>query len=120
MITNNNRTRGRTLVRLTLQGLVRRNLTEDLNLYAPNETITMMVSVLKNAISQKATCFECGAQGYFKRECPKLKNNNRGNQGADRRFMSTAFSSKIDITPTTLDHYYDVELADRRIIGLNT
>nr|GEV50913.1 hypothetical protein [Tanacetum cinerariifolium] len=28
---------------------------------------------------QKATCFECGAQGNFKREFPKLKNNNRGN-----------------------------------------
>ncbi|GJR62548.1 putative reverse transcriptase domain-containing protein, partial [Tanacetum coccineum] len=111
---------------------------------------------------QKATSFECGAQGHFKRECPKLKNNNHGNQGgngnapakvyaighvgtkpdsnvmtgmfllnnryasilfdtgADRSFMSTAFSSQIDITPTTLDHYYDVELADRRIIGLNT
>nr|GEW04762.1 hypothetical protein [Tanacetum cinerariifolium] len=27
--------------------------------------------------------------------------------GADRSFMSTAFSSQIDITPTTLDHYYD-------------
>ncbi|GJY88463.1 putative reverse transcriptase domain-containing protein [Tanacetum coccineum] len=40
--------------------------------------------------------------------------------GADRSFVSTAFSSQIDITPTTLDHYYDVELADRRIIGLNT
>ncbi|GJW57875.1 putative reverse transcriptase domain-containing protein [Tanacetum coccineum] len=40
--------------------------------------------------------------------------------GADRIFMSTVFSSQIDITPTTLDHYYDVELADRRIIGLNT
>nr|GEV04909.1 hypothetical protein [Tanacetum cinerariifolium] len=40
--------------------------------------------------------------------------------GADRSFMSTAFSSQIDITPTTLDHYYDVELADGRIIGLNT
>ncbi|GKA28861.1 putative reverse transcriptase domain-containing protein [Tanacetum coccineum] len=26
-------------------------------------------------------CYECGAQGNFKRECPKLKNNNRGNQG---------------------------------------
>ncbi|GKA51961.1 putative reverse transcriptase domain-containing protein [Tanacetum coccineum] len=102
-------------------------------------------------------------QGHFKRECPKLKNNNNhGNQvgggnasakvyavghagtnpdsnvvtgtfllnnryasilfdtGADRSFVSTAFSSQIDITPTALDHYYDVELADERIIGLNT
>ncbi|GJS85599.1 putative reverse transcriptase domain-containing protein [Tanacetum coccineum] len=101
--------------------------------------------------------------GHFKRECPKLKNNNnRGNQvgntnapakvyavghagtnpdsnvvmgmfllnnhdasilfdtSADRSFVSTAFSSQIDITPTTLDYYYDVELADRRIIRLNT
>ncbi|GJZ24349.1 putative reverse transcriptase domain-containing protein [Tanacetum coccineum] len=40
--------------------------------------------------------------------------------GADRSFVSTAFSSQIDITPTALDHYYDVELADRRIIRLNT
>ncbi|GJX71851.1 putative reverse transcriptase domain-containing protein [Tanacetum coccineum] len=40
--------------------------------------------------------------------------------GADRSFVSTAFSSQIDITLSTLDHYYDVELADGRIIGLNT
>ncbi|GKE06417.1 putative reverse transcriptase domain-containing protein, partial [Tanacetum coccineum] len=40
--------------------------------------------------------------------------------GSDRSFVTTAFSSQIDITPSTLDHYYDVELADRRIIGLNT
>ncbi|GJX84420.1 putative reverse transcriptase domain-containing protein [Tanacetum coccineum] len=40
--------------------------------------------------------------------------------GADRSFVSTTFSSLIDITPTTLDHYYDVELADRKIIGINT
>ncbi|GJR00873.1 putative reverse transcriptase domain-containing protein [Tanacetum coccineum] len=39
---------------------------------------------------------------------------------ADRSFVSTAFSSQIDITPSILDHYYDVELADGRIIGLNT
>ncbi|GJX37581.1 putative reverse transcriptase domain-containing protein [Tanacetum coccineum] len=40
--------------------------------------------------------------------------------GADRSFVSTTFSSVIDITPTTLDHYYDVELADGKIIGINT
>nr|GEY15068.1 reverse transcriptase domain-containing protein [Tanacetum cinerariifolium] len=110
---------------------------------------------------QKATCFEYGDQGHLKRECPKLKNNNRGNQGgnynaptkvcvvgnagtnldcnvitgtfllnnhyatilfdtgADRSFVPTVFSSHIDITPTNLDHYYDVELADGRIVGLN-
>ncbi|GKA67073.1 putative reverse transcriptase domain-containing protein, partial [Tanacetum coccineum] len=106
-------------------------------------------------------CFECGDQGHFKRNCPRLRNNDRGNQagndrapakvyvvgnaganpdnvvagtfllnnryayilfdtGADRSFVSTSFSSQIDITPSTLDHYYDVELADGRIIGLNT
>ncbi|GKE11666.1 hypothetical protein Tco_1415217, partial [Tanacetum coccineum] len=38
--------------------------------------------------------------------------------GADMSFVSTAFSSLIDIIPTTLDHGYDVELADDRITGL--
>ncbi|GKF08684.1 putative reverse transcriptase domain-containing protein, partial [Tanacetum coccineum] len=108
------------------------------------------------------TCFECGAQGYFKRDCPKLKNNNRRNQagnreatkrayavgnagkysdanvvtgtfllnnryasiwfdnGTNRSFVSTTFSSLIDIVPTALDHDYDVELADGKIIRVNT
>ncbi|GJS68015.1 putative reverse transcriptase domain-containing protein [Tanacetum coccineum] len=39
--------------------------------------------------------------------------------GADRSLVSTTFSSQIGITPTTLDHYYDVELPDGGIIGLN-
>ncbi|GKB28896.1 putative reverse transcriptase domain-containing protein [Tanacetum coccineum] len=39
--------------------------------------------------------------------------------GADRSFVSTTFSPQIDITPTALDHYYDVELADGRIIGFD-
>ncbi|GKG17712.1 putative reverse transcriptase domain-containing protein, partial [Tanacetum coccineum] len=40
--------------------------------------------------------------------------------GADRSFVSTmfAFSSLIDIVPTTIDHDYDVELADGKTIGV--
>ncbi|GJR94514.1 reverse transcriptase domain-containing protein [Tanacetum coccineum] len=40
--------------------------------------------------------------------------------GADRSFVFTAFSSLIDIIPTALNHDYDVELADRKIIRVNT
>nr|GFB54286.1 putative reverse transcriptase domain-containing protein [Tanacetum cinerariifolium] len=40
--------------------------------------------------------------------------------GADRSFVSTTFCTQINITPSTLDHCYDVEIADERIIGLNT
>ncbi|GJR78328.1 putative reverse transcriptase domain-containing protein [Tanacetum coccineum] len=32
---------------------------------------------------QKPTCYECEAERHFKREYPKLKNNNRGNQGGN-------------------------------------
>ncbi|GJW60342.1 putative reverse transcriptase domain-containing protein [Tanacetum coccineum] len=28
-------------------------------------------------------CYECGAQGHFKKNCPKLKNNDRGNQAGN-------------------------------------
>nr|GEX28348.1 hypothetical protein [Tanacetum cinerariifolium] len=74
------------------------NRTEDLNLCAPNETITMMESVhpkcapkctnckkvghltkdcwhLINANNQRTiTCYECGNQGHYKSDCSVLKN----------------------------------------------
>ncbi|GKE02550.1 putative reverse transcriptase domain-containing protein [Tanacetum coccineum] len=40
--------------------------------------------------------------------------------GADRSFISTAFSSLIDIAPTPLENSYDVELADGKIVGIET
>ncbi|GJU15922.1 putative reverse transcriptase domain-containing protein [Tanacetum coccineum] len=40
--------------------------------------------------------------------------------GADRSFVSSTFSASIRITPTTLENYYDIELADGKIIGVNT
>ncbi|GJW04156.1 putative reverse transcriptase domain-containing protein [Tanacetum coccineum] len=114
------------------------------------------------SIQRVVPCFECGVQGHYKKDCPKLKNKNHRNQagnggatsrayavgnaaknpdsnvvtgtfllnnryasilfdtGADRSFVSTTFSSLIDIVPTTLDHDYDVEQADTKIIGVNT
>nr|GEY45065.1 hypothetical protein [Tanacetum cinerariifolium] len=42
------------------------------------------------------------------------------NTGANRSFISTAFSSLIDIVPTPLGKSYDVELADGKIVGVET
>ncbi|GJV06507.1 putative reverse transcriptase domain-containing protein [Tanacetum coccineum] len=77
-------------------------------------------------------CFKCGAQGHFKKDCLKLKNNNnRGNQVGNAKSQAKVYAvgkprqqcrhgSRIVITPTALDHDYNVELADGRIVGLNT
>ncbi|GJS05365.1 putative reverse transcriptase domain-containing protein [Tanacetum coccineum] len=40
--------------------------------------------------------------------------------GADRSFVSNTFSALINITPILLESHYDVELADGKIIGVNT
>nr|GFC32347.1 hypothetical protein [Tanacetum cinerariifolium] len=82
-----------------------------------------------NGAGQKVTYYEFGAQGHFKMYCPKLKNNNNNNCGnqvgtgnaqARVSFVATVFSSQFDIAPTVLDHDYAVELADGRIVGVNT
>ncbi|GKD51357.1 putative reverse transcriptase domain-containing protein [Tanacetum coccineum] len=40
--------------------------------------------------------------------------------GADRSFISTTFSSLINIAPTPLENCYDVELADGKLVGIDT
>nr|GEW03831.1 putative reverse transcriptase domain-containing protein [Tanacetum cinerariifolium] len=114
---------------------------------------------------QGIVCYECGRPRYFRKDCPKLRNQNRRNQirnktgnktggnevtakayaigrggtnpdsnvvtgtfllnncyasmlfdsGADRSFVLTTFSALLDVTPSTLDTSYAIELADRRV-----
>ncbi|GKA12613.1 putative reverse transcriptase domain-containing protein [Tanacetum coccineum] len=164
----NNKTRDRTLGELTLLGPVRGRGTRDHCPCVQNATITTKGDVLPYVISARRSAIWLVTigilvlVGHFKKEFPKLKNGNHGNQcgngnapakvyvvgnvgtnpdfnvvtgtfllndhyasilfdtGAKISFVSTTFSSLIDITPTTLDHYYDVELADGKIIGINT
>ncbi|GJX39084.1 putative reverse transcriptase domain-containing protein [Tanacetum coccineum] len=108
----------------------------------------------------------CGRQGHYRSDCPKLKDQNHGNKtgnkngvgkvrgkayvlgggdanpdsnvvngtfllnnhyasmlfdsGVDRSFVSTTFSTLLDVTPDTLNVSYAVELADGRISETNT
>nr|GEV08841.1 hypothetical protein [Tanacetum cinerariifolium] len=65
-----------------------------------------------NGVNPKGNgCFECGAPKHFKMDCLKLKNKDE-----ERSFISTAFSSLIDIVPTPLRNSYDVKLADGKIV----
>ncbi|GJY54469.1 putative reverse transcriptase domain-containing protein [Tanacetum coccineum] len=139
-----------------------RHLTQDCKVTYPT-TSTQRGQVVNQRV---VTCFECGRQGYYRSDCPKLKDQNHGNKirnktgvgeargkpyvlgggdanpdlnvvkgtfllnnhytsmifdsGTDRSFMSTTFSTCLDITPDTLDVSYDVELANGIIFKINT
>nr|GEX20319.1 putative reverse transcriptase domain-containing protein [Tanacetum cinerariifolium] len=66
------------------------------------------------------TCFECGAQGHFKSDYPKLKNGNQGNQAGYGNAIARAYAvGTVETNPNSnvvIDHGYDVGLADGRII----
>nr|GEW74295.1 reverse transcriptase domain-containing protein [Tanacetum cinerariifolium] len=109
-------------------------------------------------------CYECGRPGHFKKDCGKLRNQNRGNKngnktgsnettakayaiggganpdsnvvmgtfllnncyafmlfdlGANRSFVSSTFSALLDVSPSTLDTSYVVELTNGRISETN-
>ncbi|GJX71349.1 hypothetical protein Tco_0308520 [Tanacetum coccineum] len=76
----------RTLGWLTLLGLVKRGSTRDHCPCVQNATITIKVHVLPGVISARrsviwlVTVGVLVLTGHFKKDCPKLKNGNRGNQ----------------------------------------
>nr|GEU97950.1 reverse transcriptase domain-containing protein [Tanacetum cinerariifolium] len=130
-------------------------------------TISITCTQRGQVVNQKVvTCYECGRQGHYMSDCPKLKDQNRRNKDGnkngvgeergkayvlcggdanpnsdvvkgmfllnnhyalvlfdsrtDRSFVSSTFSTLLDITPDTLDVSYVVELADGRISDNNT
>nr|GEV87166.1 reverse transcriptase domain-containing protein [Tanacetum cinerariifolium] len=44
------------------------------------------------AIQMVVTCFECGDQGHYKKDFPKMKNNNRGNSAGNGGATTMAYA----------------------------
>nr|GFA84738.1 putative reverse transcriptase domain-containing protein [Tanacetum cinerariifolium] len=68
-------------------------------------------------------CFECGAQGHIKRNCPKLKNIDRGNQARNDRAPARVYAvGNAGANPDNVvaDYSYNVELANGQIVRVNT
>ncbi|GJX72044.1 retrovirus-related pol polyprotein from transposon TNT 1-94 [Tanacetum coccineum] len=142
---------------MAIEGLLRRNNMGDPNPYAQNAIIAqcpmapkctketkvaillvtvevrkmpIMPTIIGTGSCQKLLVSECESKDDFKRECPKLKNNNNhGNQvgggNAPAKRIEDLYPMSIMLpncylSPTALDHENDVELANGRIIRLNT
>ncbi|GJY77535.1 putative reverse transcriptase domain-containing protein [Tanacetum coccineum] len=73
----------------TLLCLKRRKCTEDLNLCALNATTITTGSVLQDATTVIENCHQ--APWHYKKDCPKLKNNNRGNQAGNGNAQERAY-----------------------------
>ncbi|GJZ68550.1 putative reverse transcriptase domain-containing protein [Tanacetum coccineum] len=130
-----------------LLGLGKRKCTGDLNLCAPNATTIMMGSVLPSVPTARGLAIWLvtveaslllqttrDPQGQIKgfslalsvelraitRGLPKVKEQESGKSSWEWSFVSTVFSSLINIIPTTLEYGYDVELADDKIIRIGS
>ncbi|GJU78891.1 putative reverse transcriptase domain-containing protein [Tanacetum coccineum] len=70
--------------------------------------------------------FECEAPGHFKRDCPKLKNKDGGNRSAQDGVYAVGNAEKkgnASMDPESnvvTENSYDVELADGKIVGVDT
>ncbi|GKA20847.1 putative reverse transcriptase domain-containing protein [Tanacetum coccineum] len=75
-----------------------------------------------NKNQMAGACYECGNTGHIKRDCPKLKNHGNGNGNGLAQGRAYALGGR-DASPDSnviTESHYDVELADGKIIGVNT
>ncbi|GJR06148.1 putative reverse transcriptase domain-containing protein [Tanacetum coccineum] len=70
---------------------------------------------------QKPTCYECGAHGHFKRDCPKLKNNNRGNQGGNGNAPAKVYAvgrARINPDSNVITGYHQLRVREEDILKM--
>ncbi|GKA45512.1 putative reverse transcriptase domain-containing protein [Tanacetum coccineum] len=137
------------VTKVTIWGLVRRNPMGEICPSAPSAIFIIMVRVLRRHFKRDCPKLKNkdggngNAQGWvYAVGNAKKRRNVSGNPdsnvvkgtfllnnhyasilfdtGADRSFISTAFSSLINIAPTPIENSYDVELADGKIVGIDT
>ncbi|GKA66535.1 putative reverse transcriptase domain-containing protein [Tanacetum coccineum] len=122
------------VARAYLLGMVRRNRTEGLNLCSPSATITMMGHVLPSALTAKGLAIwpvtvKAGLllptttkelKGQIKEFSPALSGNRAGNGNAVAKAYAVGTVGANPNSNVVTNHGYDVELADGRIIWVNT
>nr|GEU56571.1 putative reverse transcriptase domain-containing protein [Tanacetum cinerariifolium] len=89
----------------------------------PSEKKAYTENLPLNNKNQKAeACYECGDTEYIKKNCPKLKNhgNSNGNGVAQERDYALGGRDANPDSNVITENHYDVELADGKIIGVNT
>ncbi|GJU40369.1 putative reverse transcriptase domain-containing protein [Tanacetum coccineum] len=56
------------------------------------------------------TCYECGVQGHFKKDCPKLKNGNRGNGNVPAKVYVVGNAATNPDSNIVMDHPFNINL----------
>ncbi|GKD06190.1 hypothetical protein Tco_1181164 [Tanacetum coccineum] len=90
------------------------------------EKMESIINISGCAIENQKLKVECGAPGYFKRDCPKLKNKNGGNRNAQgwvyavRNTEKSRNASRNPDSNVVTGNSYDIELADGKIVRVDT
>ncbi|GJU62931.1 putative reverse transcriptase domain-containing protein [Tanacetum coccineum] len=104
--------------------MVTGNRMKGLNLDVPSVTSTITVLVHQNALTAGNLGHTGKGPGHFRSNCPQWKTKNQGNGSGVARAYAVGVAGQnpdnnVVTAPTTLDHGYNVELADGSIIWVN-